>query len=86
MTYIVLELQTNDGVTSNVPPAPYTDRLAAESKFHQVLQYAAVSSVESHAVSLLTEDGRVVRNECYKHPKPEPEPEEEEETEPEAGA
>ena len=77
MTYIVIELQTNDGVTTIVPPVPFTDRNAAESKFHQTLQYAAVSSIESHAVTLLTEDGRTVRTEVYHHPKPEPEPEEE---------
>ena len=78
MTYIVLEIQTNDGVTAIVPPFAYTDRNAAESKFHTVLAAAAVSAVEEHAAVLLTSDGRVVRNECYRHvtqPEPEVEPE-----------
>lgn len=84
MTYIVLEIQTNGGVTAIVPPLSYTDRNAAESKFHTVLATAAVSTVEEHAAVLLTSDGRVVRNECYRHvtqpePEVEPEPEQPEE-------
>ena len=76
MTYIVLEMQTSNGVTAVVPPATYTDRNEAEAKFHQILQYAATSNIERHAASLITEDGRLVRNECYVHPiEPEPEPE-----------
>ena len=30
MTYIVLEMQTSNGVTAVVPPATYTDRNEAE--------------------------------------------------------
>lgn len=67
MTYIVMELQTNNGVTSIVTPSSYTDRNQAESQFHSILATAAVSSVEEHAVVMLTNDGRIVRNECYKH-------------------
>ena len=78
MTYIVLEMQTDAGVTAIVPPLAYTDRNAAESKFHQVLSVAATSTVEEHAASLITSDGRLIRNECYHHPKP---VEEEESTE-----
>ena len=68
MTYIVLETQTNGGVTAIVPPLSYTDRNAAEAKFHQVLSVAATSTVEEHAAVLLTNDGRVIRTECYRHP------------------
>lgn len=68
MTYIVLEMQTSGGVTAIVPPLSYTDRNAAESKFHQILATAATSAVEEHAASLLTSDGRLIRNECYRHP------------------
>ena len=84
MTYIVIETQTNDGVTAIVPPLAYTDRNEAESKFHAILTVAATSSVEEHAAMLLTSDGRMVRNECYRHaaPEPEPEPESEPELEP----
>lgn len=85
MTYIVLETQTNNGVTAIVPPTSYTDRQQAEAVFHSILASAAISAVEEHAASLLTNDGRLIRNECYRHPKAEPEvePEAEPEVEPE---
>lgn len=55
-------------------------RLKAESKYHEVLAAAAISELPSHAATLLTADGRVIMNQCYKHtlPTPEPEPESEE--------
>jgi len=55
-------------------------RLKAESKYHEVLAAAAISELQSHAATLLTADGRVIMNQCYKHalPTPEPEPEQEE--------
>lgn len=55
-------------------------RLKAESKYHEVLAAAAISELQSHAATLLTADGRVIMNQCYKHalPTPEPEPESEE--------
>lgn len=67
MNYIVLEMQTNNGTTAVVPPIVYSDRNEAESKFHQILAFAATSAVEEHAASLLTHDGRLIRYECYKH-------------------
>lgn len=68
MNYIVIELQTNNGTTAIVPPVTYSDRNQAESKFHQILMSAAVSQVEVHTAVMMTDDGRMVRNECYKHP------------------
>lgn len=67
MTYIILEMQTNNGTTAIVPPASYTDRNQAESAFHSALAVAAVSSVEEHAVVMVTGDGHLIRNECYTH-------------------
>ena len=51
-------------------------RLKAESKYHEVLAAAAVSELQSHAATLLTADGRVIMNQCYKHALPQPEEEE----------
>ena len=70
MNYIVIEQQTNNGVTTIVPPDPTTSDLnAALSNFLIKAGYAALSSVEVHTVSLLTEDGRLVRpSECFRHP------------------
>lgn len=39
----------------------------AESKFHEVLSYAATSDTASHAAILFTSEGFPCRNECYHH-------------------
>ena len=66
MNYIVIELQTSGGVTSNIATT-FDDRNAAESKFHQILSSAATSNVETHAAVMLSEDGSPVRYEFYSH-------------------
>lgn len=73
--YIVIELQTSNGITSMLT-YQFDNRDQAESKFHNVLSYAAVSTVEFHAVSIIDSLGAVIRNECYNHPV-QPEPNEE---------
>lgn len=67
MNYIVIEIQTNAGTSAIVPPVLFTDRNAAEAQFHTMLAAAAISAVEIHSVVMLTEDGRIVRTECYRH-------------------
>lgn len=77
MNYIILETQTNNGVTAIVTPTAYSDRNEAESIYHQKASAAATSNVEIHTVAFLTEDGRLVRqSECYRHTAPQPGPEE----------
>ena len=65
--YIVVETQTQNGVTAVVQPASYTDRNRAEAKFHTVMAAAAVSNVEIHACIVFTEEGFPVLHDCYKH-------------------
>ena len=77
--YTVIELQTNDGTTS-ILTYQFTDRDEAEAKFHLILSYAAVSTIEIHAVSIMDALGDVVKNDRYYHAAPEPEPEVVEET------
>lgn len=67
MTYIVIEMQTNNGTTAIVPPIAYANRQQAEAAFHTILAAAAVSSVEKHTAVMLDQDGRLVRSECYNH-------------------
>ncbi len=50
-----------------------TARLKAESKYHEILSAAAVSTYEQHSATLLTSDGRAVMNQCYRHEVAEPE-------------
>ena len=66
MKYLVIEIQKNDDTVGNIVSA-YDTRNEAESKFYTVLSAAAISSVEKHACSLLTEDGVCIRNEVYEH-------------------
>ena len=64
--YIVLEIQKNgDAMTHLV--SQHDTLQEAESKFHQVLAAAAVSTVNVHSAVLIEENGAVLRTECYKH-------------------
>lgn len=70
MTYIVIELQTNnDGTVGNLVYA-FTNRNEAEQKYHLVLASAAVSQLPAHAAVLLTNDGRTIASQCYRHEEP----------------
>ena len=77
MNYIILEMQTTNGTTSVLDPVVKADRNAAEATYHNKLAYAALSNVHIHSVSMLTENGKVIRSEAYDHT-PAPEPVEEE--------
>lgn len=67
MLYVVIELQKNGDSIANIVTTHAT-RNEADSKFFAVLSAAAISTVEKHACSLLTEDGICVRSEVYEHP------------------
>ena len=67
--YIVIEMQTNDGITAVVPPVVYSSRNEAEAKFHNILANAAVSSVEIHSCTVLDERGVAILNDVYYHNK-----------------
>ena len=65
MKYIVLEIQS--GETTSTIVNQYDSREAAEGSFHQILAFAAVSSVPVHSAILMTDECFPLRNECYKH-------------------
>lgn len=60
MVYIVTEVQ-NASATSY----SYTDRGEAESKFHLILSYAAVSDVQRHGAYLYDNEGNVLNLKFY---------------------
>ena len=70
MNYIVIEAQTNNGTTVTIVNT-YADYAHAEQKYHLVLSAAAVSDVQIHSASMLTERGNLVKYECYDHTEPE---------------
>ena len=66
MTYIVIELQTTNGTTSNIVTT-YATRNEAEQKYHTILAAAAVSNVGIHAATILTPDGFQLMHQAYTH-------------------
>lgn len=67
MSFIVIELQTNqNGSVANLV-TQHADRNAAESKYHTVLAAAAISALPQHAACLLTNDGKLLDRQCYTH-------------------
>lgn len=66
MNYIILESQTTNGTTA-VLTTIKSDRNEAEQEYHSKLSFAAVSVVPLHAVTMLSENGRVIKSEAYSH-------------------
>lgn len=66
MAYIVDEIQTNNGVTTIVPTA-FDSEAEAESRYHDILHYAAVSTIDKHGAMYYTDDGRYIDSKCYEH-------------------
>lgn len=73
MKYIVIELQTSsDGTVANLV-YQFDTRNEAESKYHYVLSYAAVSTLPYYAAMIVTNMGEVIASAYYNHiPEPEP--------------
>lgn len=63
--YIVVEIQTSTTVATLVNS--YEDRNQAESKYHQILTAAALSSVPKHSAVLMNDVGQIIKNETYIH-------------------
>ena len=66
MNYLVIELQTNGGTTSNIV-TQYSTLAAAQQQFYTVCAAAVVSTVEMHAVLIVDETGFVMMNESFEH-------------------
>lgn len=66
MSYIVVELQTTNGQTSNIVTV-YSDLAHAESAYHSVLASAALSEVEYHTALILNEQGMTIEQRCFEH-------------------
>ena len=66
MNYVVIELQTRNGSTAFLATA-FSDSQQAYQQYHTILAAAAVSEVEVHAASILTEKGNLIAYECFSH-------------------
>lgn len=70
--FIVLEIQTNtNGTVSMLPPIVKASREEAESAYHSILSFAAVSALPMHAATLLANDGHEIMHQAYTHNIPE---------------
>ena len=70
MRYITMEIQNNADGSASFPSEYKTwdDLQKAESEFHKILMYAAISSSPSKGCVLLTSTGELLRAEFYEHP------------------
>ena len=64
--YLVIEMQKNGDVLSNIPFA-YSDFNQAKSKYHAILSSAAISNVERHSAVILEDTGRAINFEWFDH-------------------
>lgn len=67
--YIVIELQTTNGKTSNIVTTKPTYG-EAMSAYHMILASAAISKVECHTAMVITPNGEYIDRRCYEHPIP----------------
>lgn len=66
MVFVVIEIQSNNEQAATIVNS-YMDRNEAESRFHQILGAAAISQVPVHSAVLLTDTGKCLKNETYRH-------------------
>ena len=66
MVFVVLEIQSNNETAATLINS-YIDRNEAESKFHQILGAAAISTVPIHSAVIITDTGVMLKNETYRH-------------------
>ena len=81
MNYIVIESQTNaEGATvtvlENGTIPTYSTLEAALNKFFTICAYAAIAHLYEHAVTILTEDHRIVKHEVFNYTEPQNEEQE----------
>ena len=63
--YIVLEIQASDTIATTINS--YEDRNTAESRYHQILAAAAMSTVPHHSAVLMNEIGNTIKSDSYTH-------------------
>lgn len=63
--YIVVEFQKSAQNTMSCLVNAYENRADAEEKYHEVLRYAAKTTLLKHGATMLTEDGAFLKSEPY---------------------
>lgn len=70
MAYVAIELVTKQDDTFTVSTYKKETRDEAEKAFHSILAVAATSTNKIHAATILNPEGKLLKNECYKHEVP----------------
>ena len=65
--YAIIEFQNTATTLTYMSPVYKSTIEEAEQRFHEVLMYAAVSSVPIHGCMILDALGNVLRKEVYDH-------------------
>lgn len=65
--YILLETQSYTNGTVGTLVNSYEDRDTAENKYHLILAAAAVSNLPRHSAFMLSDEGYIIKSECYTH-------------------
>ena len=73
MAYVAIELITKQDNSFTVSTFKKDTRDEAEKAFHSILSVAATSQNLIHAATILNPEGKLLKNECYKHEPPTPE-------------
>lgn len=63
---IIIEIQKAEQVAI-VPPLYKEVKNEAEQAYHQALAAAAVSTIPIHSVTMLDDEGRLIKQETYYH-------------------
>lgn len=66
MYYIIETQQNTDGTAANLTYQEESQN-AALSKWHEVLHYAAISTIYIHSCCVLNEELKVIARESYRH-------------------
>lgn len=67
MKFFVIEFQEQQNGQTSYVVTVHETRSDAESKYHTVLSYAAVSELRRHSAVIITPDGFVQKKECYEN-------------------
>lgn len=65
--YYIIEIQKTDDNTSSCLVHNANDGLHGESVYHQILSYAAISSIPYHSVILIDDKCNPIYQKTYKH-------------------
>lgn len=65
--YFICEIQTSNEGSATLPLLSAATIQEAESKYHQILAYAAISTLPKHSAIIFDDEGLPIQSQCYKH-------------------